>query len=143
MNKKTIVAVLGLCALVATPAFARPDDNKRDNRGTERGREARGDRRQAPNPFEGLDLTADQQAKLDQLKKDCKAARQECKKENKEARKALADSCKAAGCKVRSEQLAKIKEILTPEQYVKFLENSFLMNGGPAGKPGKAGHHRR
>lgn len=135
MNKKLIVAALGLCALVATPAaFAQTSGNdngkkelKADKRGGKRGAEA-------PNPFEGLNLTADQQTKLEALKKECKEARmakaetrqkqvQERKNVNREEAK-----------KARTEELAKIKAILTPEQYVKFLENSYL-----TGRHGKKG----
>ncbi len=58
------------------------------------------------NPFEGITLTADQQAKLDVLKS------------NKEARPDRRQ--------MKREYLAKVKEILTPDQYVVFLENSFV-----------------
>lgn len=135
MNKKLIVAALGLCVLVATPAaFAQTSGNdngkkelKADKRGGKRGAEA-------PNPFEGLNLTADQQTKLEALKKECKEARmakaetrqkqvQERKNVNREEAK-----------KARTEELAKIKAILTPEQYVKFLENNYL-----TGRHGKKG----
>lgn len=123
MNKKTIVAVLGLCALVATPAFAQQpagcDGPAKECRVKDKDGKRRAD---APNPFEGLNLSADQQTKLDALKKECRANREAQAKQRKEAKAAR----KEGACKARAEQLAKIKEILTPEQYVKFLENSFL-----------------
>ena len=127
MNKKIIVAILGLCTIVATPAaFAQTSGNdngkkelKADKRGGKRGAEA-------PNPFEGLNLTADQQTKLDALKKEC----QEARKAKAEARKSQAqqrkDANKEAAKTARTEELAKIKAILTPEQYVQFLENNFV-----------------
>ena len=127
MNKKIIVAILGLCTIVATPAaFARTSGNdngkkelKADKRGGKRGGEA-------SNPFEGLNLTADQQTKLDALKKEC----QEARKAKAEARKSQAqqrkDANKEAAKTARTEELAKIKAILTPEQYVQFLENNFV-----------------
>lgn len=127
MNKKIVVAILGLCAIVATPAaFAQTSGNdngkkelKADKRGGKRGAEA-------PNPFEGLNLTADQQTKLDALKKEC----QEARKAKAEARKSQAqqrkDANKEAVKTARTEELAKIKAILTPEQYVQFLENNFV-----------------
>ncbi len=75
------------------------------------------------NPFEGITLTADQQAKLDVLKS------------NKEARPDRRQ--------MKREYLAKVKEILTPDQYVVFLENSFV-NKTPM-RPNKgmrhSGHH--
>lgn len=123
MNKKIIVAILGLCTIVATPAaFAQTsgnDNGKKELKAGKRGAEA-------PNPFEGLNLTADQQTKLDALKKEC----QEARKAKAEARKSQAqqrkDANKEAAKTARTEELAKIKAILTPEQYVQFLENNFV-----------------
>ena len=57
--------------------------------------------------------------------------KQEEKKEMKEQRK-----------KDAKEYLAKVKKILTPQQYVQFLENAYLNQGGrPFGSPrgGKQG----
>lgn len=135
MNKKLIVAALGLCVLVATPAaFAQTSGNdngkkelKADKRGGKRGAEA-------PNPFEGLNLTADQQTKLEVLKKECKEARMaKAETRQKQARERKNVNREEAK-KARTEELAKIKAILTPEQYVKFLENSYL-----TGRHGKKG----
>lgn len=135
MNKKLIVAALGLCVLVATPAaFAQTSGNdngkkelKADKRGGKRGAEA-------PNPFEGLNLTADQQTKLEALKKECKEAsmaKAETRQKQVQERKNVN---REEAKKARTEELAKIKAILTPEQYVKFLENSYL-----TGRHGKKG----
>lgn len=60
------------------------------------------------NPFEGLNLSADQKSKLEALKAD----RQ---KNCEERRKASRDNRKA--------RLEQIKAILTPDQYVAYLEN--------------------
>lgn len=89
-----------------------------------------------PNPFEGLNLSAEQQTKLEALKTECQAQR----KANAEARKADKQNRQKANKeearKARTEQLAKIKAILTPEQYVQFLENNYLSTnrGGMKGK---------
>lgn len=127
MNKKLIVAALGLCALVATPAaFAQTSGNdngkkelKADKRGGKRGAEA-------PNPFEGLNLTADQQTKLEALKKECKEARMAKAETRQKQAQERKNVNREEAKKARTEELAKIKAILTPEQYVKFLENSYL-----------------
>lgn len=135
MNKKLIVAALGLCVLVATPAaFAQTSGNdngkkelKADKRGGKRGAEA-------PNPFEGLNLTADQQTKLEALKKECKEARMAKAETRQKQAQERKNVNREEAKKARTEELAKIKAILTPEQYVKFLENNYL-----TGRHGKKG----
>lgn len=79
-------------------------------------------------PFDGIALTADQKAKLQQA---CPATRRADSKDlSRERRNA------------RKEYLAKVKSILTPEQYTQFLENNFV-NGKPgARRGGKAGQGR-
>ncbi len=85
--------------------------------------------------FEGLNLTAEQQAKLKALREKSGAQRQEKAKAGKEARKdrrAQSDSVRRAD---QRDYLNGVKEILTPEQYVQFLEN-MVVNGRPGhGRP--------
>lgn len=71
--------------------------------------------------FEGLNLTEQQKAKLADIRKDCKL--------NKDKKAGDRSQCKR-------EFLAKVKEILTAEQYSQFLENSFVNAGGN----GRHGH---
>lgn len=84
------------------------------------------------NPFSDLNLTAEQQTKLDNLrqemKKDRKDAVEKMKADKDKNRKAKKEAMENG----RKAYLAKVKEILTPEQYVQFLENSFL-NANKAG----------
>ncbi|MDE5786734.1 MAG: hypothetical protein K2H98_09395 [Duncaniella sp.] len=72
--------------------------------------------------FEGITLTPDQQTKLQELN----ASRAKAAKEKKEAakaeRKAKGDNKKAA----RKDYLNSVKGVLTPEQYVIFLENAYV-----------------
>lgn len=77
-------------------------------------------------PFDGLNLTEKQQADLKAL---CPA------KPSKEERR-------AARCENRREYLAKVKAILTPEQYVQFLENSYVNRMAPRGDMRK-GHNNK
>lgn len=92
----------------------------------------------APSPFDGLNLTAEQQSKIDALKAQCKEQQRQCKEQSK-ADKQEARSQKAEKkANARAEMLGKVKEILTPEQYVQFLENAFVQQGNRPGKPGKA-----
>lgn len=138
MNKKILVAALGLSALAVTPAFAQQTDGTNAPKKERATKDKTGKRgADAPNPFEGLNLSAEQQSKLDALKAECNANREAQAKQRQEAKQAK----KEGACKARTEQLAKIKEILTPEQYVKFLENSYLNKGGKFDK--KIGRHDR
>lgn len=74
------------------------------------------------NAFEGLNLSDQQKSQLKALGQDCKAQRD--KKQ----------------CDGRKERLAKIKTILTPEQYTQFLENNFVQGGNRHGKDMKRHH---
>lgn len=86
-----------------------------------------------PAPFAGLNLTQDQQTKLKAL---CDARKTEAQKNRKDKR-AERQQC-------RKDYLAQIKSILTPEQYVQFLENSYLDGGkGPGFIRGDRKHHGR
>lgn len=89
--------------------------------------------------FAGITLTADQQNKLTNLRENARAQREAFRAEakaNKEANKA--DMNKENKNGKRAEGFAKrrearknylngVKEILTPEQYVVFLENVYMM----------------
>lgn len=113
------------------------------------------------NLFEGIDLTADQQSKLTALREQRMKERAErkaqrtadasaAKKTDRKKDMAKADGAKkqpGARSEARAKQLAAIKEILTPEQYTKYLENSVTMSprhnkakGMKAGRGGKRSH---
>lgn len=81
----------------------------------------------APNPFEGLNLTEQQQKKIDELRQ---ATRQQ-KLANDSIRKANRDQKMRDFRNKRSEYLKSVKAILTPEQYVQYLENSYINAPGP------------
>lgn len=85
------------------------------------------------NPFEGLNLTADQQAKLDQLRQQCGADRKACADQRRaEAKERRAERDSIARSK-RLDNLKQIKGILTPDQYVTFLENIVISERAPMG----------
>lgn len=84
-------------------------------------------------PFEGLNLSDKQKEQLKQLNADRRADREkkiaekrDDMKAKKEEGNAKFEEMKAQMKAERKAELEKIKSILTPEQYVKFLENSFL-----------------
>lgn len=94
--------------------------------------------------FEGITLTPDQQTRLAALKpakKECKGDKKECTAEKKECKgeKANCDKPRRRGhqqCDKKA-YIAQVKEILTPDQYVIFLEN--VATKAPAEKLHKAG----
>ncbi len=69
--------------------------------------------------FQGIELTDAQKTQLKALKSDCKAKKVEAKQADK-AEKAKKVEARRAD---RKAYLDKVKTILTPEQYTKFLEN--------------------
>lgn len=75
--------------------------------------------------FEGLDLTADQQTKLQALRQEHRDKMAKDRSERKKDRKEQADK----QVQSRRDYLAGVKAILTPEQYLQFLENSYVNTG--------------
>jgi hypothetical protein len=92
----------------------------------------------APCPFDGIELTDAQKEQLKALNDDCAANQQKCTADKQAKKQAKRDARKAA----QKEHLAKVKAILTPEQYVTFLENQVLNQQPKAGKKGKKGAQR-
>lgn len=88
-----------------------------------------------PNPFAGIELTQAQQAQLDALKESCPS--KEMKKGDRKKNRQFRDSV-AREAKVK--HLAEVKKILTPEQYVQFLENQVL--DAPKKAPRHNKHHK-
>lgn len=95
------------------------NDNKNDDKAKKECRmnkKCDGQKCDAFNPFEGLNLTENQKAKLNDIKAECSKKRDEVKKENQQKQRVDRQQMKR-------DYLAKVKGILTPEQYVTFLEN--------------------
>lgn len=75
------------------------------------------------NPFEGLNLTDNQKEKLNKLREERKAERSQ-KSQQRKSDKLRADSTsRAQQIAEKRDYLNQVKSILTPEQYVAFLEN--------------------
>lgn len=100
-------------------------------------------KRQAFNPFDGVQLTDDQQQRLQVLQQglgpvQLSKKQQERIPENKnlteEQKKQLKAERKAQKLEAKKNYLNGVKEILTPEQYIIFLENVYLYTPDGQGK---------
>lgn len=92
-------------------------------------------KKDCPNPFEGMNLTQQQKDKIKALQTPCRNG-----KENKKKMRQQRDSIAKAA---RAKHLAEIKAILTPEQYVQYLENLALQAPHKDMKQGRGPRHDR
>lgn len=155
--KKTILSLaVILASMGAISASAQTQETKTCKNATECSKGADMKKGPAFNPFAGLNLTEQQQSALKALKPDKSQMKSG---EKKEKSKDMTQAEKQAQRKENMEKriqgrrdyLAKVKTILTPEQYVQFLENNFVdqsMKQGPAhgkmakGKDGQGRGHK-
>ena len=124
MKKKIFgIALLAISFVTFTSAAQDKTENKSQTSGskTEKPRGNKKAVRDAVNPFEGLTLTDAQQSKLKEVTDKQKAQRTEKKKEAGKQREQARQERKTK----RSAYLKEVKAILTPEQYVTFLENAY------------------
>lgn len=138
MNKKIFaIAMVALATVGGSSAFAARQDKKQDCTPDCPQKECTLDAKkcdkkdckaQRPSPFDGLNLTADQQTKLDQLRDDARKEQQAIRQQAQADRQKAREDGKAFAEKARKDYLAKVKEILSPEQYVQFLENAYVNN---------------
>lgn len=107
--------------------------------------------RQKFNPFEGVELTEDQQQKLQmlqqglgpvQLSKEQQERIPENKNLTREERKQLQEEFQAKQIEVKKNYLNGVKEVLNPDQYVIFLENFYLYSPQEQGKEMKGSSPR-
>ncbi len=141
MTKKLILAMFALSA-VTFGSFAANDkapDNKNNgvcnkNANCPVQKCDRKDR-VCPNPFEGLNLTEAQKTQLKELR-----ASMPCDKNNKKTDK---KDGRTDRIQCKRDFLAKVKTILTPDQYVTFLENNFADRGGRRHEGYRKGHGQK
>lgn len=95
--------------------------------------------------LEGLNLSDKQKEQIEALNKNTKTSRQELAnkvKSNRVAKNELKSQHKA----IREQYIKDLGNILTPDQYVKFLQNYYVNNSGHQKRMGKApmkGHKRQ
>lgn len=150
MKMKFPAIALMAAALTAVPAMAQTDNNVTNTtcNGTAQCTSVpKGVKVARVNPFAGLNLNAQQQQAINALQTERQQARAEkMKGEKKDKDAARADRQKqspeqriAERKAARTSYLAKVKAILTPEQYTQYLENIYV-NASPAGKGARIGN---
>lgn len=159
MIKKIAILAVSAIVLAGTSAFAQNNQSNQTStlcaKQCAKGQKCMQAEKRA-NEFAGITLTADQQAKIDavkaEMRKDCKNASSDIKKDCKKVEakgakmakegkdKAVRDERRVQMEAKRSQYLGKIKEILTPEQYVTYLENQALSSKGSKGKMSHKGN---
>lgn len=87
--------------------------------------------------FEGITLTTAQQTKLNQLKESRMKKAGERQQDKAKASRERRESRDSVARAERKQYLSEVKSILTPDQYVTFLEN-IAVNDGP--RMGRAHH---
>ena len=152
--KKTIVSMMLAVALLAggtvyaqtdatTGATTQKENVKKDKKGNKGFKANKGNMSSRFNPFDGVQLTDDQQQRLQvlqqglgpvQLSPEQQAKIPENKNLTPEQKKQLKNERKAKKQEAKKNYLNGVKEILTPDQYVIFLENCYLYTPQDQGK---------
>lgn len=145
MKKKIISFALAAIVSLGISSIAAPRHGHDSNRKCDRKENCDCQRQSCDSArqcmlFDGIQLTQQQKDALTALKaKKAECRKAECKKADckKTDCKKNADPAKcdrrARRCEGRAEFLKQVKTILTPDQYQKFLENSFIYAGGQKG----------
>lgn len=150
--KKTILSML-LAAAVVSPAFAQSQQPSRDGNVKKEARaKARNQNLQCCATLEecnaanagcaarqgqccvalnGIELTDAQKAKISQINSDRLAKRAEARKAADKARRDKRMRSDSTAKAEKREYLKNMKEVLTPEQYVVFLENMVVERSAP------------
>ena len=143
MKTKMVALAAILLAGSSAVSFAANDNNTVAPDSKECKYKQNKDNKRCPafNPFEGLNLSADQQAKIEALRPQGKCdGTQKQKCDNKSDKCPLDRATKVDRRQAKRDYLAKVKAILTPEQYVSFLEN--LAVSGHNRANGNFRHHK-
>ena len=145
MKKKIFSVALLAMSLFAVNGIAQnPASSSKNTTNVENVKGHKADRKGkkgAKNPFEGLNLTDAQKAKLQQLDEKRMAERKQ-KAEALKAEKQRNDSVSKEARKAsKKEYLEEVKAILGPDQYVVFLENFYINGGQQGGKHMKQASH--
>ncbi|MBD5195593.1 MAG: hypothetical protein HDS71_00920 [Bacteroidales bacterium] len=137
MKKKILSLAFVAVSLIGFNGIAKTSDNLDNNVKIEQTSQKSCDKkmkktqkRQAKNSFEGLNLTEAQKSSLEQLDKTRREKMMTAKKERKAEDKKIKNERRLARKAEKKEYLEQVKSIIGPEQYVIFLENAYVNNGG-------------
>ncbi|MDE6321310.1 MAG: hypothetical protein K2L93_03335, partial [Muribaculaceae bacterium] len=131
MKKKFMILSLAMASAFGFNAFAQCPNECNDNSecvAGARGPQGPQDKRYRPTnmeeiAFEGILLTPEQQTAVNQLKADTKAKREQAKAQRAADEANRKAECMAARQEAKREYLKQLQSILTPEQYITYLEN--------------------
>lgn len=144
MKKKIIAATLFAISLISFPSLAQQPEQAATKCTEQTCSRSEKSTPQKCNPFEGLNLTEQQQASIKGLQKQ---RAEQAKNEKEKARKDKAQHDSTARENRRQSRMAylqQLKDILTPEQYVSFLENSYASNScRDKARKGHKGSHEK
>jgi Spy/CpxP family protein refolding chaperone len=130
--KSTLIAALALGALLAGGSSLLAQDSTNKPAG-ERGPGMRGGGR--PDFAKTLDLTDEQKPKVDAIMKDSMEKRKALREDTAMSQ----EDKRAKGKAIQEETTAKMKEVLTPEQFTKYEKMVQGMRGQRPGGPGAGG----
>ena len=158
--KKVIVSMMLAVALFGGTAFAQnqaqgntgatQQQTEQTQKGKKEGKKKMN--RPAFNPFDGVQLTQDQQQRLQVLRqglgpvvldKEQQAKIKENPNLTPEQKKQLKEERKANKLQAKKNYLNGVKEILTPDQYVIFLENCYIYTPQQSDKATKMGKAKK
>lgn len=162
MKKLFFAIALAVCTLGVSTAQQPARQARQNHQQCQQHREGRPERQcAAQNPFEGLELTEAQQTQIAALQARCCqgcapaqqcAEGQQCSEQAQQCTQNQTQCTEGQQCNSQRRQpcnaecrtncLNELKQILTPEQYVKFLENCFV-NKINCCKGNKHGNHER
>lgn len=136
MKKKILGLAVIAISLVSANSFAQtPNKDKTCTDNTCQTQQCKPAKdKKAPCPFNGLNLSDAQKAKVKALGEKRQAARADMKKAKKAEKQRMDSAQLARRNEVMKMYLDELKGILTPEQYVMFLENSYINANGRPGK---------
>lgn len=142
---KKILLALAITLGIAGSAFAQTNANSNCRRNADAPAQQcrQGECPQASNLFEGLNLTPEQQTALEAIQNQCRDNARENRDSVRENREQRREQQREARLQQRRDCLSQIKAVLTPEQYVTFLENAFVNAPGKNKAPKMEGRDRR
>lgn len=140
IKKRIFPLALAAAALVSFSSYAQtPSQQQTDcTQKKECVKKDKKNRMAKADPFQGITLTADQQARLQKLESDRREARKKIDAERRDQKQRFDAEKMKARRDARKSYLEEVKSIIGPDNYVMFLENIYV--SGPQMKAKAASH---